>query len=308
MSKITKRDVHVDAALTNLAIGYHPSMFVAEEAIAVVPVKKESDKYYVWDKQSAFQDYEALRADGARSNLVDFGLSTATYSANEYALSTKVTDRQKDNADSVLRLRESKMRRVQDLLILAQERRVSTLLTTGANYATGHTSTPSTKWDASGNTIRADVDSARNTVRQAIGRLPNKIIIPFEPAQVIARDSNVLELIKYTDPTLLVGGTLPPVLWGMKVLIPGSTYTSSLEGASTVTYTDVWSDNVVLIWDAGEATIDSPHFAKIFRSKDWNVSTWREDAEKAEYIEPSQIQDEVITSNSSGYLYTDVLT
>lgn len=308
------RDVHVDQVLTNFSIGYHPFGMIAEQIVPVIPVNNESDKYYVWDRQSAFNvsatGKMSLRADKSEAKEVDFKLSTATYTAEEYALKILLSDREKANADSALRLRESKLRRLQDLLMLEQEIRVGTLLTTGANWASGHTTSPSTKWDAaSGVTIEANIDTAKEAVRKAIGVLPNTLVIPASVAVVVKKDPTLRELIKYTQNSLLVNGDLPPTMFGMRVVMPGATYTASLEGASSVTYTDIWGDNVLLLYvPPTDSAMDAPAGAKIFRARPWEVRSWRVEEKRSEAIEASVIQDEVLTSNVAGYLFTDVLT
>lgn len=309
MGKPTVHNVHVDQALTNLSSGYHPTGFVAEQVLPVMPVNFESDKYYVWGRQSAFQEYETLRADGTESKVVDFDLEPQAYLAEEYALSTKVTDREVANADSVLRLRESKARRLQNLLLLDQEKRVSELLTTAGNFD-GNTDTPSIKWDATSGTItiEEDLDEAKEAVRQAIGAEPTDIIIPAAVAKVMKRNSSIRELIKYTQDNLLVNGDLPPTLFNMRVHIPGAISTDSAEGAASVTYNDVWGDNVVLVWNGAQGALDTPHFGKIFRARPWLVKSWREEKKASEFIEVSVIQDEVLTSGVSGFLLTDVLS
>lgn len=44
-------NVHIDAALTNLAIQYRNLAFVAEYVLPPLPVMKESDKYYVFSRE-----------------------------------------------------------------------------------------------------------------------------------------------------------------------------------------------------------------------------------------------------------------
>jgi hypothetical protein len=304
---------HVDQALTNFAVGYHPGNMIAEKIAPPIKVNKESDKYYVWDRADAFRTQRSdgnfsLRADKAESKEIDFGLGTSTYSAEEYALHILISEREKNNADSILRLRESKVKRLQDIMMLEQEIRVATLLTTGANWDSNHTSAPSVKWDAaSGVVIEKNIDEAKEVVRKAIGFEPNTIVIPAAVAKSVKRDATIRELIKYTQNNLLVNGDLPPTLFNMNVMIPGASYTSSIEGA-TATYADVWGDNVLLLYVAPDS-IDAPVPVKIFRARDWRVFTWMEEKRgNSEAIEASVIQDEVITSNVSGYLLTDVLT
>ncbi len=310
------RDVHVDQVLTNFSIGYHPFGMIAEQIVPVINVNNESDKYYIWDKASAFRVQAngrmSLRADKSEAKEVDFNLSTATYTAEEYALKLLISEREKKNADSALRLRESKLRRLQDLLLLEQEIRVATLLTTSANWAASNTATPGVKWDAASNVvIEKNIDVAKEAVRTAIGVLPNTIVIPASVAVVAKRDPTLRELIKYTQNNLLVNGDLPPTLFGMRVVMPGATYTTSKEGtaAASVTYADIWGDNVLLLYvPPSDMAMDAPSSAKIFRARPWEVRSWDVPEKRSEAIEASVIQDEVLTSNVAGYLLTDVLT
>lgn len=311
MTNLAVRDVHVDAVLTNFSVGYHPTGFIAEQAAGLLNVKKESDKYYIWDRPSAFRvsssGIMSLRPDKTEAKVVDFGLSTSTYSAEEYALATLVSDREVKNADDVLKLRESKARRVQDLIMLEQEIRVATLLQTYTNWASTQYAEPNPNWNESNATIEKDIDTGKEAVRSAIGSEPNTIIIPAASAKWMKRDSTIRDLIKYTHSDLLVNGDLPRQLFNMNVVIPGSIYTSSVEGNATQTYSDVWTDNVVMLYLPSEGTFDSAHSVKIFRSGAFQVRAWREEKKHSESIEVSVVQDEVITSDISAYVLYNVL-
>jgi len=183
---------------------------------------------------------------------------------------------------------------------------LSALLTTSGNWDGDHTSDPG-NWSSGTPTIEADIDDAKEQVRSAIGVEPNVAIIPAQVAKVIKRDSTVRDLVKYTHADLLINGDLPPRLWNMEVVIPGATYTSSIEGA-TASYSNVWGNHVILLYVNRESPIDAPNVVKVFRSKDWEVRAWREEKVRAEAIEVSVIQDEVLTSDISGYLLADVLS
>lgn len=310
-----KGDVHVNAALTNLALGYHPQGLIARSIFPVIPVAKESDKYYVWNKQDAFARPSTLRADGAEANEVGFRLSTDTYQCEEYALKTAVTDRQMKNADSVLNLKTSKMRRLQDLLELDLEVRVATMLTTLGTWASTNRVTLSgadqfdnASFTASGVPIEKRFDTAKEAVRQGTGGYePNVVIIPSAVAKVMKRDSAIRDLIKYTHSDLLVDGDLPQKLWGMKVVIPKATYTSSKEGASSVTYSDVWGKHIVFLYVNPNAVIDDISAGYIFQSQNWETREWREEKNRKDVVETSYVQDEKVVSNIAGYLMKDVI-
>jgi hypothetical protein len=313
MSQVNVKTVHVDAALTNLAIAYtQKSGFVADQAMKILRVNKESDKYYKWDRGNTFRIPETLRADGAKSNKVVFDLSTSSYQTEEYALNADVTDRQVANADSILKLRASKMRFVQDLLMADREKRVATLLTTAGNYdsAVRTTLSGAKQWNDSSfvGSIEKDLDTGKEAVRSLIGVEPNVIIIPAAVAKVMKRDAMIRELIKYTQSDLLVNGDLPPSIFNMRVLIPTPVEITSRRGASSTTTSDIWGKNVVMTYVPSEGSIDTPAHGYTFRSRDFLVKSWREEAESKEVIEVSVMDDEVITSNVSGYLLASCIS
>ncbi|MFA6048270.1 MAG: hypothetical protein WC737_05695 [Parcubacteria group bacterium] len=317
-------EVHIDVALSNMSLGYHPTGMIAEDIFPVISVAKESDKYYAWNKGEAFRVPDnTKRADGTRSKRVGFTVDGSnSYLAEEYALSAEVTDRQAANADSVLNLRMSKSRRVKDLIMLDQEIRVATLLTTQANWAStnrvqlsGTQQWNNASYDTDNITyaIEAIIDAGREAIRQQTGgHEPNKIIIPSAIAKIMKRDVTIRDLIKYTHQNLLVDGDLPPILWNMKVLIPKAAKNTNKEGNATQTLSDVWGKHVVLIYAPDAPAIDELSCGYIFRAKNaahtpWGVRTWREEAEKKDVFEVEVCQDEKLVSNVAGYFIEDAI-
>lgn len=316
-------EVHIDAALSTVSLGYHPKGMIAEEIFPIVSVKKESDKYYIWNKGEAFRVPDTtMRADGTRSKTIGFSLTTSSYTAEEYALNVELTDRQKANADSVINLKSAKTRRVKDILMLDQEIRVASLLTTQANWAstnrvqlsgTDQWNNASYDSDAVAGSIEYRIDTGKEAIRlQTGGHEPNKIVIPSAVAKVMKRDATIRSMIKYTHADLLVDGDLPPKLWGMKVIIPKASKNTNVEGNSTQTLTDVWGKHVLLIYVPDSPQLDELSCGYIFRVNSaahtpWGVRTWREEAEKKEVIENEVCQDEKLTSNVAGYFLEDVI-
>lgn len=304
---------YVSAPLTNFTIGYHPKGMIARQIFDVVPVVKESGSYYKWNRHDAARVPNTLRADGAESATLNFDLDDkGTYSVDEHALKTAITDRQRENADSVLRLEQSKTSRVKDLVELDLEKRVATLLGTSGNYATSNTSTlvGVNQWNNAAfiGSIEASIDLAKEAIRvNTLGLEADTIIIPSAVAKIIKRDASIRELIKYTHADLLVDGDLPAKLWGMKVLIPKAVQTTTRKGAATQTLADVWGKNVILMVSNGGGAIDVPTFGKIFAQGSELVKTWREEKTSSDFYEYSNKTDEVITSNVAGYLLADVI-
>lgn len=310
---LQKSQVHIDAAMTNLSIAYRPSGMIADQAMPIIRVKKESDKYFKWNRGNALRIPETLRADEAEANQVTFDVTKDnTYSCEEYALKKLITDRAVDNSDSVINIKSSTAKFLKDLLMLDREKRVATLLTTSGNYDSSvRTTLSGTKqWnnDSYVGSIEEDIDTGKEAVRQATGgNTPNVIIIPAAVAKVIKRDAAIRELIKYTHADLLVNGDLPPTLWGMKVLIPDVSNMTSRPGASSTVMADVWGKHVVLSYQPAGGSIETPAHAYTVRKQDMLVRTWRDDSFKGDFMEAGFIDDEIITSNISGYLIINAI-
>ncbi len=300
---------YVSAPLTNFSIGYHPKGLIARSVLDVVPVTKEAGEYFKWNRHDAARIPNSLRADGAESAILSFDLdSNGTYRVHEYALKTKITDRQRANADSVLKLEQAKTMRVKDLVELGLESRVATLLTTQANFAsTNRTQLSGTdQWNNASfaGSIEQVIDTGKEAVRQqTLGLDPDVIVIPSAVAKVIKRDASIRELIKYTHADLLVDGDLPPVLWGMKVVIPKAVNVTSRKGNATQTIADIWGKHVVMVVSNGGGMTDVPTFGKIFQMGAPVVKTWRKEELSADFYEYSMMTDEVIAC----YLIEDAI-
>lgn len=317
------RGVHIRQDLGNLSVGYHPTGFIAEQLFPIFPVAHESDEYWFWDKGQAFNILRSdgngsLRADGTPSKEMAFGATKKSYIAEEYALSTKITDRERANADNSLRLEASRTRRVQDLVLLDYEKRVATIAFTAGNYASANKTTNSgaTQWnDASFTSIPTGSQSAivaqlltgRDAVRKSTGgRYPNTIVIPPSVMAVMRNDKGLTELMKYTNSMLPDGRPFGDSLLGMKVLEPAALYQNVSEGEAT-SLSDVWGKSVLLAYVNPNPGIDDLTLGLTFRQRGWQVMSWREDRIKSTFYEPSFVQDEKAITFDCGYLIVNAI-
>lgn len=317
------RATHINRPLSNFSIGYHPTGMVAEEIFNVIPVAHESDDYVVWDKGQAFRVERAdgqgtLTADGTPSLTEDFGASLQSYRAEAYKRKTRITDRQRANQDDVFQLEVSKVRRVQDKILLDQELRVASILLATGNYPAGSTTTLSgtAQWNNASfasqtngtfSVIEQNFDAGREAIRLATGgKEANVCIIPSAVARVMKRDVGVRDSIKYTHGDILTNGTLPDTLWGLKIISPSAVYTTSVEG-EVPTMTDVWGKNVIIAYVDPNAGLDSLTLGKIFRARPFQVRQWRDEEIEATYYEPSVLQSEKLISGDCGYLIQNAI-
>lgn len=312
----TVGNVHVSVPLSQMSIGYHPTGMVAEQVMPVVPVAHENDLYYKWDKGQAFRldrtdGYGSQRADKARPKMLNFGATLASYIASEFALETAISDRERANADSALALEISKTRRVQDLVLLDQEVRVATICLATANNSGYVTLSGANQWNSSSfasqtngqhSVIQGEIETGKESIRKATGGLlPNLIVIPRAVAAVLYNDVGLFDIVKYTNPSLMVSNLLPATLWGMKVVIPTAVYQTTDEGEA-FSGSDVWGKNVWMGYVEGSPGLDSLTFGCIFRSRPWQVKSYRDEQTDTTIYRPSIVQAEQLVASDCGYL------
>ena len=312
-------DYHIDQALTGYAVelgGGGP--FVADRIYPVVPVSKTSDKFWTFEKALG-EHVDDLMADMTKAKVLQWKHSTDTYSCEQRALRRFLSDIKINDMDEFHRKNWEKntVKRLMNQLRLNLEHRVKDVVFS-STYITNY-STPTTKWDGSSPTIEKNIDTAKESVAVKSGHEPNTVLIPRAIANVMKNDSTILDKVKYTDPSLLINGDLPPVLFGLNVIIPGAIQNSANPGQSQ-SLARVWSDENVLVCyvdpepDAETYTLGSQFRAKhpgASRDEDrFFVRKYRDEETEngGWWIEVGFLNDEKLVASGAGYLLTSVLT
>jgi hypothetical protein len=330
-SSLDVRAVHgVDAYLTNMARLYRPldEGFVADEVCPRLPVAKESDLYPVWDRGPFFGagddvDYDLL-GDRTPVRRVDFTYSREGYLAEERALGFDISPRERSNADSILNLETNKQRGTMGRLALLRERRIATLLqasgVAGGELDAASTAAATAKWDAAATTYQSifgDVIAGKTRIRQQIGVNANIIIIPAAVAEGMHRSQFYSAA---AGPQIVYMGStsaspayrdyplLPPVLWGMRVLVAGAVRDTAADGG-TFTASEVWGEAVRLLYVTPGPAIETPSVAYTFQAQPAVTRRWRDNDPELDVFKVSNgVIDEKVVAPLAGYTITDCLT
>ena len=303
-------DVHVNAPLTNFALQFRNRAFIAEEVFPVIPVVKESDLYYTFSREE-LRDVDTRRAAGALAKEVEWVPSTATYTAEEYALKHLLPDRIVNNADMPVRPRINTTAKLMKWIMLGQEKRVQAIAQSAANAVATVAASP--KWDGTSPTIEKDIDTAKDSVRNNAGVEPNAIILAENVKDVVKRDSTLRDLIRYVinvgsgNRDLLINGELPPVMFNLAIIVAGAVEDTSKLGASA-SIAKIWGDSVPVFYREMAPSLDAVTWGYIMRVQNPVVTTYRDDQRKGEWIEASILQAEELVTSSAANLITDVLS
>lgn len=143
-------DVHIPSAMPNMALGYSNFSGVADLIAPPVPVMKQTDKYFVFGKEDAFQRALPITgAAGAQVGEVSPRLSNTSYGCIERALGGFVSTEMEANQDAPLQIRQATVRRIVQAMKLEREIRVAGLVRTSANWNSGNvvTITGGNQWN-----------------------------------------------------------------------------------------------------------------------------------------------------------------
>lgn len=302
----------VDPLLTDIARQYRPHGFIADRVMPRVTVQKESGKYTLFTTDDFHRtDVNLLKPDRAKTKEVDFGVSSGSYVAEEYAVKSSISRRERENADDPIKLEQSKLALAMDQLLLAHEVRVALALRKVTTGQITSGAAPSNNWNVDAGTIEADLVTAKEAVYDLIGYEPNTLVLPYKVANAIAVQQDIREILKYTVPGQQVlsegQGILPAKLWGLNVLIPVVRGASNAEGAAAA-YTDVWGDDPRVLYVSPNASWGTPSVGYTFQTRGVEVRRWQEDDPNVEYIEVSEVCDEAIVAPDAGYEVQDVLS
>ena len=99
------QDAHIDRALTNMSVAYmqDASAFIADKVFPIVPVKRQSDVFYQYNKGDFMRDEAQVRGAGTESAGGDYGVEAQDpYYCRKHAFHKDVTEEERANYDEPL--------------------------------------------------------------------------------------------------------------------------------------------------------------------------------------------------------------
>ncbi len=310
------KDVHVDVALSNVAIGYKPEGMIAELICPVVQVNKQSDAYYIWSQADMFRTEDDKRAPGTEANRITRGISSGTFFADNYALKDRIPFEDIANADAgfLFTERQSRVEFLKSKLLLNMEARIGLQCTSGSNV--GSYSATGSSWTTYGtgnSDPYGDLNTAIDNVQDATGYRPNRILFGDYAWRHFRRHADIIDLVygnvdKGRASRVVTREQAAALFEVDQILIGGAYYNSADEGQS-ISLSQIWNDNVLAYYAPLKASKDKPSFMYAFR---WNklmnmqAKIFQDEKAGAEEVQLGYYQDEVITSSALGFLLTGV--
>ena len=198
MAQPTAQGVHaVDVPLTNISTAYiqNQSNYIASRVFPIVPVLKQTDKYHTYTKNDWHRDEAQIRPDGTESVGSGYGLSTAAYSCDVFALHKDIGYQARNNADAGINLDRDATEFVTQRLLLRREIQWVTDYFASGIWAT--TSTPGALWSAySTSDPINDIETGKSTIMTSTGFLPNTLVLGYDTFRYLKNHPDFIDRAK----------------------------------------------------------------------------------------------------------------
>jgi hypothetical protein len=302
---LSVNDVHVDRILTNLSIAYRNVDYIAPLVFPRVPVMKESDKFFTFDRSDWLRSEAKGRGIGARYQRTGWDMSTDSYSVDEFGLETPIDDRIRNNADPV-DLEQTAVEYVSDQVDLKMEKDVASLAFTAANWSGSATLSGTSQWSDDSSDPLAAFSTARLAILSATGRRANTVVMGVQVYEILMRHPDLIDRIKYTGtaerPAMVTPGMLAALFGVEQVLIGTALEDTANEGATSV-YSYIWGKKVWIGYVSPRPAINTPSAGYIFTTGRL-ADRYREPQTKSDIIRAAEAWDSKKTAAGAGYLYS----
>lgn len=258
MPQPTSSQVHVDAILTNISVAYMQMAdnFIATKVFPVVPVSKQSDKFFKYTKNDWFRDEAQRRADATESAGGGYNLSTDSYQADVYAFHKDIGDQTRANADAPINVDREAAEFVTGRMLLKMETQfVSNFFTTSI---WGTDSTPSNLWsDYTSSDPIGDIETGKRTILSTTGYEPNTLVLGYDVFIQLKNHPDLVDRIKYTSSQVLSESLLASLFGVPRVMVAKSLKATNNEGG-TEAYAFNYGKNALLTYSAPSAGLLQP--------------------------------------------------
>lgn len=312
MPQPTQSEVHVDVALTNISVAYLQSQgnFIADKVFPVVPVDKQTNKYFTFTKNDWFRDEAKPRADGTQSAGSGYGLSTASYSCDVFGFHKDVGAQALANQDAAADLERGAVEFVTQRMMVRRELQFVTDYFTTGKWATDKTGgTDFVKWsDYAGSDPTEDVEAGKEAVLQSTGFMPNTLVLGYQVYRRLKQHPDIKEQFKYTSPESLTPAMLAAYFDIERVLVSQSVYATNVE-AETAAMAFTAGKNALLAYVTPTPGLLVPSAGYIFSWQgvsenlgfDIGVSSFYMPKEKAWRYEAETAWDNKLVATDLGY-------
>lgn len=281
---LTQSDVVIDPALSNVSVKYTNDTFIADQVFPVLPVAKQTGKFYIYDKSNLRVDKSA-RAAGSAANEIDYTMSlSGVFTCDDHALKGFVADEVQDQAEAALDPLIDETEIITEKLMLDREKNAAAVAMSTANVTQNTTLAGTSQWsDYSNSSPITDIRTARTTIHRATFKKPNTIIMGKEVFDVLVDHPEIIERVKYSQLGIITAELLARLFQVEKIVVGEAGNNTAAEGQTDV-LAYVWGKDVLVAYIAPSVKLKQVTFGYTFTYKNRTVKRWRDEDREGTYV------------------------
>lgn len=269
----TPGDVHINRPLTNIAIAFaNNAGFVHNRVFPSVPVQKQSDSYFVWERADFHRDEAMKVGPGGAAPVGALRLSTDSYNCDVYKFAHLISDQERANQDDPLDLDMTKAEDVTRKLMIRMEKDwAESYFTTGK--WTGSTSgtdlvggTDFTVWSnySASDPVALIRQQAFNMAKLGVPMGEMKLTVGAEVFRVLLDHPKFLERYEQVQASILNEQLMASVLGIGEVIVPMSVQNTAAEG-KPATMAFIHGSSALLTYSPAAPSLNRPSAGYSFK-------------------------------------------
>lgn len=267
------QNAHIDRALTNVSVAYlqDASAFIADRVFPIVPVKRQSDVFYTYNKGDFMRDEAQVRGAGTESAGGDYGVEAADpYYCRKHAFHKDITEEERANYDEPLNADTDATDFVSQKMLIRREMEwASKFFTTGVwgtevtGVATGATEGQTIQWDQLTSNPIKDITDAAVKMASETGFKPNTLVLSPYAFNALKNHEDILDRIKYTQKGIVTADLLATLFEVENVYVAWGVVNSAAKGAEdSVDF--IMGKGALLCYSAPRPALRKPSAGYIF--------------------------------------------
>ncbi len=256
MPNPTLNSVHISRPLTNISIAWRQATtdFVAERVFPIIPVSKQADKYYTYDRSYWYRSEMQMRAPGTESAGGGYKLSTDSYFCDVFALHKDIADQIRSNEDAPLSLERDSTEWLNLQAMIKKEKDFASTFMAGGVWTyeyDGVASSPTAvgaldptnatkndllQWNDASSTPIEDIRRAKTYVKSKTGYMPNILTLGHRVYDALLDHADIIDRLKYGQtpgaPAMAGKDALAKLFEVDEILVSSAVQNSAAEGAT----------------------------------------------------------------------------
>jgi hypothetical protein len=228
---------------------YRNQLMVSEEVFPVLPVAKQSNKYFIYGLDNLRPSLDERRPAGLARQM-NWSLSTGSYACDGHALSDWIPDESRDNEDAALDVDTDTTIALTDKLFLNREVALEAALQANMSPTDLSAGAYANAWDTSTIDPVLAVDKAKENILQATGQMPNRLLLSRPVFRGVRNNPLVKARISGAQnlpASLITAAMLAEVLEVEQVIVASGIKLTSKEGQPNAA-SFIWGKDALLYY------------------------------------------------------------